>query len=114
MDDIEIKRETCEIQPSQASPQLQSYGIINCGFENTYCNWENSTIDTQINWELALGWTQTINTGPSSGAFFSDFYLYIKAFEAKPGDRARLISQTLAKPSKDSYCLAFFYHMWGK
>ncbi|XP_040207739.1 MAM domain-containing glycosylphosphatidylinositol anchor protein 1 isoform X3 [Rana temporaria] len=67
---------------------------------------------------------RTVNTGPEkdNGGTEEGFFMFIEAsLPRKAGDRARLISpmynvtMTKMKPPKaPSYCISFYYHMWGR
>lgn len=78
MDDLEIKRESCQVQPQNAVPQIQSLSLINCGFENTYCKWLNETVGTKFTWTLHKGSTSSDGTGPNEGAASTQGYVYIE------------------------------------
>ncbi len=111
LDDLAIKREPCQIQPAEAMPQLQASQLVDCDFENGYCSWTNGTAN--FNWTFNNGETPSFDTGPSSGADSSKGYLYIETSNTKEGDKARLLSKSIPRPSDDNYCLSFYYHMWG-
>ncbi|CAF0741635.1 unnamed protein product, partial [Brachionus calyciflorus] len=113
LDDLTIRRESCQVQPANAQPQIQSLSLINCGFENTTCNWQNETIGTQFNWTLNTGKTESGDTGPVNGALSTKSYVYIETSYTSLNDRARLISPVISKPTSEGYCLTFYYHMFG-
>ena len=47
------------------------------------------------------------------GAHFSSDYLLVRAFAADSGQRARITSPSVSRPSDKGYCLSFYYHMIG-
>ncbi|XP_076078445.1 adhesion G protein-coupled receptor L3-like isoform X6 [Mytilus galloprovincialis] len=85
-----------------------------CNFNTDLCTWRNDDHDT-MEWILNRGPTTTGGTGP-----FSDHtspgkagkYIYIESSGKKPGDYARLISETFHNQA--NRCLTFWYHMYGK
>ncbi len=78
LDDISIRRESCQVQPQIALPQLQAAYLVECNFENqTLCNWNNE-VNATLKWTIAKGQTDTFGeTGPTSGARNSIYYLYV-------------------------------------
>lgn len=111
MDDISIRREQCQVQPLNAVPQLQASELINCNFEKTMCKWANVKNASNFDWKLNNG---TLPYGPSTGAASTSGYLVAKpANNSARGDKARLISPQIPRPSSEGYCLSFFYHLWG-
>ena len=78
MDDLEIKRESCQVQPSNAMPQIQSLSLVACDFEDNLCNWQNEVVGTKFNWTLHKGSTSSIGTGPDDGALSTKGYVYIE------------------------------------
>jgi hypothetical protein len=85
LDDILIKREKCQLQPLYAAPQIQTPKLINCGFEKTYCQWNNDTKNTQLNWTMYDVTNPTSDKAPDIGAGYTMGFLYIKALNAKLG-----------------------------
>ena len=78
MDDLEIKRESCQVQPSNALPQIQASRFVDCNFEDNLCFWQNELVGTQFNWTLHKGSTDSFGTGPESGALATQGYVYIE------------------------------------
>lgn len=78
MDDLEIRRESCQVQPAMAQPQLQSLALVACDFEDNLCNWKNEVIGTKFNWTLHKGSTSSTGTGPDDGALSTKGYVYIE------------------------------------
>jgi len=112
LDDISIRRESCQIQPLNALPQLQASELIKCNFENTFCKWANDRNASNFDWRLSNG---TFPYGPSTGAASTPGYLVAKpGNNSVRGDKARLSSPLIPRPSSDGYCLSFFYHLWGE
>ena len=80
MDDLTIKRESCSVQPIDALPQLQSASLVNCNFENNFCNWKLDTQVSQANWTLSKT-TPVLSSSelPTTGALTSSYFLYLRA-----------------------------------
>jgi hypothetical protein len=78
LDDLLVRRGSCQTQPQEAAPQLKSFYLINCGFEFTFCNWKNSVENTQLNWTLNNASTP-YNSGPTTAAAFTEGYLMLKS-----------------------------------
>ncbi|RNA26976.1 MAM and LDL-receptor class A domain-containing 2-like [Brachionus plicatilis] len=113
LDDLEIKYETCQVQPANALPQIQTSIFADCSFEDTLCFWQNEVTGTQFNWTLHSGSTGSVGTGPENGALSTQGYIYIETSYTSKNDLARLISPVISKPNVDGYCLTFYYHMFG-
>ncbi|XP_067335871.1 MAM domain-containing glycosylphosphatidylinositol anchor protein 2-like isoform X2 [Channa argus] len=114
------------------NPHLREF---QCGFEDeALCLFSQDKTDV-FDWTRHSAATRdtkyTPNTGPSSDHAGSKqgFYMYIETSRPRQeGDKARLLSPTFNMNSKTSssvsssspvtnnptYCLAFYYHMYGK
>ena len=76
LDDLSIRRESCQIQPADAIPQLQAEFLINCGFEGNYCNWMSETRNTRANWTLTKASAISSSSQlPPIGALSSQSYI---------------------------------------
>jgi hypothetical protein len=80
LDDISIRRESCQVQPLFALPQIQAANLVNCDFENTtLCNWKNEPLQ-KANWVITKGQTDSFGeTGPSSGAMKTLQYIFVNS-----------------------------------
>ncbi|XP_008312854.1 MAM domain-containing glycosylphosphatidylinositol anchor protein 2 [Cynoglossus semilaevis] len=99
------------------NPHLREF---QCGFEDeAMCFFSQDQTD-DFDWTRHSASSGTIkytpNTGPKSD--HSGFYMYIETSRPrKDGDKARLLSTTFnmnKNINSATYCLAFFYHMYGK
>ena len=76
MDDLSIRRESCQLQPQEATPQLQAEFLINCNFDTNFCNWKSETQNVKVNWTLAKGANVSSSSQlPTIGALSSSGYL---------------------------------------
>ncbi|XP_072182120.1 MAM and LDL-receptor class A domain-containing protein 1-like [Diadema setosum] len=86
---------------------------VECDFEINFCGWTQDE-NNAFQWQRRTGSTPTPNTGPTSdhstGSFLG-YYVYARASEASPGDKARLFSP--AYTDTESECVKFWYHMYG-
>ncbi|XP_078680537.1 uncharacterized protein LOC144915743 [Branchiostoma floridae x Branchiostoma belcheri] len=91
-----------------------------CTFElSSICGYRQDIHDS-AEWTWHQGHTNTDGTGPSvdhtSGTTLGH-YMYFEASSIDPGVTARLLSPTLpvipSSSSHTSYCLTFWYHMYG-
>ncbi|VDI17160.1 Hypothetical predicted protein [Mytilus galloprovincialis] len=87
--------------------------IIECGFEQKQtCAFENTKGD-DFDWTLdQSGSTSTTNTGPSA-AHSGDQYAYIEVNGQGQGFVA-FLSSSNTNLFSSSYCLRFYYHMYGQ
>ncbi|XP_071157177.1 MAM and LDL-receptor class A domain-containing protein 1-like [Mytilus edulis] len=86
--------------------------VIECGFEQGQtCALENTNGD-DFNWTLEKsGSTSTTNTGPSA-AHSGNQYAYIEV-DGQGEDFVALLSSSNTDLFSSSYCLRFYYHMYG-
>ncbi|MHC4961295.1 MAG: hypothetical protein ACYTGA_04130, partial [Planctomycetota bacterium] len=83
-------------------------------FETDYGNWPNVTGDTH-DWTRNSGSTVSSDTGPSSGANGSTWYVYLECSSGganNSGDNAILEGPNLDADAYDLE-LSFYYHMYG-
>lgn len=84
-------------------------------FESNLGMWTNA-YDDKLNWQRHSGYTQTLNTGPSSDHTLGTsrgVYLYVESSApAQSNDNAKLISPWL-NPVSGGQCLKFYYNMYG-
>ncbi|KAM9316560.1 IgGFc-binding protein-like [Gastrophryne carolinensis] len=84
---------------------------IDCSFDINLCNWKQS-VDDNMDWIRWKGATPSDLTGPSYDHTTGDgYYLFIDGRYGSLGDFARLESP--ANCFTGSYCLYFWYHMYG-
>ncbi|KAK0068562.1 MAM and LDL-receptor class A domain-containing protein 2, partial [Biomphalaria pfeifferi] len=87
---------------------------LKCNFE-TPCQYQNDVND-KTNWLNNTGSTSSIGTGPPADhtlATVQGHYIYLEASApAQPGDNAKFVSPAFGAPL-GSYCLSFWYHMYG-
>ncbi|XP_057302549.1 zinc metalloproteinase nas-27-like [Hydractinia symbiolongicarpus] len=80
----------------------------------THCKFEESNLCQYTatgKWLLKTGGTPSRNTGPESGAYGSDMYVYLEASGIPPGSTHTLISPVFKSSSQA--CISFNYHMYG-
>lgn len=84
MDDLIIKREKCEVQPSDAVPQVQSEELVSCGFNNnSFCFWKKDLNISKFDWALQNPTDIVPSQGASLGALSSTGYIFVRrAFSA--------------------------------
>ena len=74
---------------------MPSTDKITCNFDqNNTCGWIDDT-SGQLKWTLNKGSTLSSNTGPTSDVSGNGYYIYLKALNAKEGNKARILSPTL-------------------
>ncbi|XP_055361569.1 MAM domain-containing glycosylphosphatidylinositol anchor protein 2 isoform X2 [Betta splendens] len=115
----------CRQDATPVNPHLREF---QCGFEDeALCLFSQDKSDV-FDWTRHSATTRdtkyTPNTGPSSDHTGSKqgFYMYIETSRPRlEGDKARLLSPTFntnskvsSNPHSPTYCLAFYYHMYGK
>ena len=85
-------------------------------FETDYGNWPNVTGDTH-DWTRDSDGTPSSNTGPSSGANGSTWYVYLECSESGGGAYTSGDNAILEGPNLDADAydleLSFYYHMYG-
>ena len=97
-----------------ASSQVSANTVIfSDSFESGLGNWQNISVGDNKNWTRDSEGTSSSNTGPSTGANGSSYYVYLEtssgqAYES--GDVAILESSSL---SSSGIQLSFKYHMYG-
>jgi hypothetical protein len=75
LDDIIVKRESCKVQPQQATPDNQK--LVNCSFENgSSCFWEKDPKNSNFDWEFYTKPIMGVTNLPEKGALASDGYIY--------------------------------------
>ncbi|UJR31098.1 hypothetical protein I4U23_018606, partial [Adineta vaga] len=113
IDDIGvITSDSCTLQPVDADPIQVSQQAISCGFENNFCQWQHDPTG-KFNWTRHTESTPSVDTGPSTGADNTPYYIYIEtSYPQAQGDRAGLISPVISK-AKSDMCFQFYFHMWG-
>ncbi|XP_068697308.1 uncharacterized protein [Montipora foliosa] len=93
------------------TPTSTSRREVYCNFDaQSLCEFTQGKGD-QFDWTLNEGATSSApDTGPTNGVFSKGYYIYAEAsVPRKSGDVARLESPKLA----GSYCIQFYYHMYG-
>ncbi|XP_060564981.1 MAM and LDL-receptor class A domain-containing protein 1-like [Ruditapes philippinarum] len=129
LDDFTFSQSSCGYQPSNGKPgkisttpqsstvlpTFQSNSKYDCSFETgSLCTWTQDTTDN-FNWTLSQGPTGTMLTGPIADhttGTDKGWYIYVETSSPrKPNDKARLLSAQV--PSRNAYCLKFWYHMYG-
>lgn len=82
-------------------------------FESGMGNWSNVTADDNKDWTRDSGGTPSSNTGPSSGADASTYYVYLETSSGAAytaGDTAILLGPVI---NGSNIRLSFRYHMYG-
>lgn len=81
-------------------------------FESGLGNWSNITGDDYADWIRNSGTTPSSQTGPSSGAGGSTWYLYLESgYAPHAGDSVILQSPEINGINRQ---LSFYYHMYGE
>jgi len=103
IDDITIHKNPC---PSKGS----------CDFERGTCGYTN-LYDDNFDWLRHSGSTPSINTGPKTDHTLRTslgHYMYIEASSPRTdGHYAHLASEVFKVNPQFSWCLTFYYHMYG-
>lgn len=89
-----------------------------CDFETGICNnWYQDKKTDNLDWKVGQGSTSSAGTGPSTDHTKNNAfgrYIYLEASFARPGYKARLMSQKMAATNANGgKCLTFYYHMYG-
>ncbi len=95
------------------SPAQSSNLVYSDDFESGYGNWSNVTTGDNKNWTHDSGGTPSSNTGPSTGADGSTYYVYLETSSGSAytaHDAAILLGPTI---SGTNISLTFQYHMYG-
>lgn len=111
LDDIGVLNdEACALTPIDADPVYVYQQGISCDFEQDFCQWKFDSTGN-FNWTRHTESTPSLDTGPTSGADNTPYYIYIEAsYPQKDGDRAGIISPVIGKPQRP-ICFQFYYHM---
>ncbi|GAB1608584.1 hypothetical protein Ahia01_001142600 [Argonauta hians] len=85
-----------------------------CKFTNDFCNWTVVKGQT-IQWIRHKKGTPTGGTGPNRDHTNGHGnFIYIETSNsAVSGDRSQLVSPSFQVPAKQTWCLSFWYHMYG-
>lgn len=95
----------------RTTPTPRSRREVFCNFDaQSLCEFTQGTGD-QFDWTLNSGATSSgPSTGPTNDVSSRGYYIYAEAsVPRRNGDRARLVSPILY----GSYCIRFYYHMYG-
>ncbi|NXX84527.1 ENTK Enteropeptidase, partial [Urocolius indicus] len=93
--------------------ELNNYEKVNCTFEDGFCYWIQD-LDDDSDWERVQGPTYPPMSGPDFDHTFgnvSGFYISTPIGLGFGEDRSRILSLPLV--SSDSFCLSFWYFMYG-
>ncbi|XP_077865040.1 MAM and LDL-receptor class A domain-containing protein 2-like [Saccoglossus kowalevskii] len=107
IDDTELYDGACVISTTNS---------YNCTFEEDLCSWRQDKITDDFNWKRNQGDTPTSHTGPTIDHTLGTnegYYLFIEADSRDDHERGRLISTPLPPIPSSTYCLTFWYHMFG-
>ncbi|XP_071500925.1 MAM and LDL-receptor class A domain-containing protein 1-like [Diadema antillarum] len=86
-----------------------------CDFETDFCGWSLES-NTNFNWRRGSGDTFVPGTGPGADHTIGDksgYYAYIQAYGNTEGEQAWLVSEPMTNAGQNSYCLEFWYQMFG-
>ncbi|CAH1231916.1 MALRD1 [Branchiostoma lanceolatum] len=121
LDDVTVSDECAPIATT-VLPTTTPYHLSSpsCTFElSSICGYRQDIHDS-AEWTWHQGQTGTSNTGPGFDHTLGTaqgHYMYFEASSIDPGVTARLLSPTLPiiplSSSQTSYCLKFWYHMYG-
>ncbi|XP_071428892.1 enteropeptidase isoform X4 [Pithys albifrons albifrons] len=93
--------------------ELNNYEKVNCTFEDGFCYWIQD-LDDDSDWDRVQGPTFPPMSGPEfdhTFGNFSGFYISTPIGMGFAEDRVRILSLPLV--SSDTYCLSFWYFMYG-
>lgn len=97
LDDILVSRDTCQIQPKKASPELQSANLVNCNFERKLCNWQIVKNGTQYEWQLYSNvGSSFFLAGPNYGANNSSDYLIADQYQTGIGKSIKILFKKIS------------------
>ncbi|MBV1874907.1 MAG: hypothetical protein KUG80_08995, partial [Gammaproteobacteria bacterium] len=99
---------SCNVRSAATIPLLME------DFESDFVDWVNVTVDDNNDWVRNSGNTPTSQTGPSSGAEGSQYYVFLETSTGAArdaGDNAILLGPVL---THDNIYLHFQYHLYGK
>ncbi|GFR70364.1 MAM and LDL-receptor class A domain-containing protein 1 [Elysia marginata] len=107
IDDIHYSPQPC--------PHADFSPMSDCDFEMDYCGFTNFSANS-FNWTKSYGKTQSTYTGPSTDHTYGTdqgHYLYVEASSRTPGSTSSVLTPTMSLTDSPTYCLRFFYHMYG-
>ncbi|EDO47787.1 predicted protein [Nematostella vectensis] len=88
-----------------------------CDFENGLCTYRNDMTEDNFDWLQGKGNTLSSGTGPSTDHTTGNgngTYMFIESSSPRrPGDKARLVSQSFDTQPSQGRCMQFWYHMNG-
>ncbi|RUS83724.1 hypothetical protein EGW08_008520, partial [Elysia chlorotica] len=96
-------------------PDADLSPVSDCDFEMGDCGFTNFSANA-FNWTRMSGGTPSLNTGPGTDHTYGTkqgHYMYLEATNHSPGTTSSVLTPALALSGSPSYCLRFFYHMYG-
>ena len=88
---------------------------FDCNFDKGICDQWTQDSQDDIDFTLRFDATSSPGTGPSSGYGGAGAYVYLEASApALEGDEAQLITPFVFMSPDTTYCLSFWFHMFGE